>query len=136
MERMLRQDEIVAQGHRSFERMAQFPHVAWPCVLAQQTQCVVGQLGDRPPHLLCDVSKIGFCDDWNIAGSIAQRREPEDESLQSEIQIFTEPALGHTSLEIAIGCGHDPDVHGGRDRRSDAIERLLLEDAQEFALVI
>ena len=53
---------------------------------------------------------------------------------QAEIQIFAEPAGRHLGLQIAVGGGQHAHVHVDRLARSDALEILFLQHAEQFGL--
>src|SRR6185369_5106881 len=53
-----------------------------------------------------------------------------------EVEILAEPALGAAALEVAVAGGDDPYVDGRRASGADPIEALVLEHAQELALLL
>src|SRR4029079_3986270 len=72
----------------------------------------------------------------HVAGPFTQRRKPEHESFQSEIQILAKPSFRHAPLEIAVCRSNDANIDGRRRRGADAVKRLLLEHPKQFALWI
>src|SRR5206468_1904704 len=82
----------------------------------------------------------GFADEArrqerNIRPPLAQRRQPQHEPLQPEIEILAKPALGAAPLEVAIAGGDHPDVDGGGPRRADPVEALVLKHADRKSVV-
>lgn len=116
--------------------MPELPHIALPFMFGQRTERLVRELRHRLTHLTGDVVEKYICEDRHVAGPFSQRGKPKHETCQAEIEIFTEPAFGNPSLQIAIRRGHDTHIYRRGDRRADAIEGFLLQDSQQLALVI
>ena len=96
----------------------------------------LGQRQGRPADLGGGVADEPRSQEPNVSRPLAQRRQPQDEPLQPEIEILAEPALGAAALEVPVARGDHPDVDGGRTRRTDPVEGLVLEHAQELALML
>src|SRR4029079_5245500 len=64
----------------------------------------------------------------------AQRRHADRHDVETEEQVFAKLLLGDSSLEIAMRRRKDSHVGAARLRAADALEGLLLKDAQELNL--
>src|SRR6185503_6019941 len=58
------------------------------------------------------------------------------EDVQAIEQVRTESPFRNLLLEIAVRRGDEPDVHFHRPSAADALELLLLQDAQQLHLRI
>jgi hypothetical protein len=70
----------------------------------------------------------------DVLAALAQRRQPECDDGQAMVEVFPESLLAHVRLEVRVGRGDDPDVHGlalGRTERADV---GILEHPQELPL--
>ena len=111
----------------------QLPHVARPVVLAQAVQ---GAPGEALAGLLGRVELVQetLCQQVDIGGPFAQRRNPQREHRQAVQQVFPEPSLLDRHLGVAVGRGDDPDVGGELFGSSDPVEGGGLEHAQQLDL--
>src|SRR5258707_721627 len=68
------------------------------------------------------------------SSSLAQRRQGHRHHVQSVVEILPEASGLHFRREIAVGGGHQANVHLERLGSADPFEFALLQDAQQFDL--
>ena len=68
------------------------------------------------------------------SGRLPQRRGVDREDVQAVVEIVTEPVLFHHLDEVPVRRSHQTDVDLDRPSAADALELLLLEDAEELRL--
>src|SRR5262249_24062993 len=69
-----------------------------------------------------------------VVAALAQRRQVDGEDVQPVVQVWPELPLLRPRLEVAVGGGDQPHVGADRLVAADALERLLLQDAQQLGL--
>jgi hypothetical protein len=60
----------------------------------------------------------------------AQRRHPNDDFVQSILEVFAKSSLRHQSVEIMVGGADDAQIDRYRLAAADALNRFLLRKAQ------
>src|SRR5262249_54497304 len=71
---------------------------------------------------------------WNVAGSFAERRQRDRKHIQAVIQVHPESPRLHQLAELLVRRRDDPHVDADRVRAAEAFERLLLNGAQQLWL--
>src|SRR5439155_6417813 len=69
-----------------------------------------------------------------IFGTLTQRRQVDADDVQAEIEILAHPTRRDLGVEIAVRRRDHPRVDVRRRRTADALEAVLLEEAQELRL--
>src|SRR3974390_1417148 len=82
----------------------QLSNVSRPRVLQQQAHCGVADIWLRPLEQRGIFLEEEFQQAWNVLFSISQPRQPDMNSADPVIQLFTESAAPHLVLEISC-CG-------------------------------
>src|SRR5947209_14725169 len=128
----------VAIGERQSlaKTVLELARVAGPVVPLERGQRGVRKRQGRSADLGGGFADEARGQERDIRPPLAQRRQPQHEPLQPEIEVLAEPALDAAPLEVAIAGGNHTDVDGGRPRRSDPVEALVLEHAQQLALML
>ena len=72
----------------------------------------------------------------NVFHPVAQRRDHDRNRGQSIVQVLPERPVVRFRGEIAVGRGHDADIHLDRGRAADALELLLLQHTQQLGLQV
>src|SRR5206468_5522661 len=139
----LRQSQVLALEHRAIgqrdglaQAVLKLAHVAGPGVGPQRDDGVLGQRDARPAELGGGLTDDPRREHHDVVGPRAQRRQPEHQALEPEPEILAEPALGDAPLEVAVARGHDAHVHARRPRGAHPVKDLLLQHAQQLALLI
>ena len=68
------------------------------------------------------------------SAALAQRRHGDRQHVEAVIQVFAEAALADQRLQVLVRGGDDAHVHLHRVAGADALERHLLEHAQQLDL--
>ncbi len=66
--------------------------------------------------------------------AIPQGRQPDLEDLEPVVEVLAEAAVEDGGPQVTIGGGHDAHVRGQDAGAAEALELLLLQDAQELRL--
>src|SRR5208337_2401835 len=72
--------------------------------------------------------------DGNVGAPLAQRRERNGDDVEAEIEILAEGSFFVFGFEVAVGGGHDADVHSNLLIAAHGADFFLLEKAQELGL--
>ncbi len=70
----------------------------------------------------------------HVFAAFAQRRNLNRKNVEAIVEIAAKFAVGDEAREVAIGGGDDADVDGLRAIAAEALEFLLLQNAQQFRL--
>ena len=70
----------------------------------------------------------------DVLPPLAERRRVQADHVEPVVQVLAEPPRLDQGLEVLVGRGHDPDVDADRLRAADALERHLLEHAEQLGL--
>ena len=68
--------------------------------------------------------------------AIAQRRQMNRKHIQPVVKIAAERADGHHLVQIGIGGGDQPELHGDRSGAAEAAEAALFDHLEQFDLQI
>jgi hypothetical protein len=118
------------QQDGAMDDVLQLTHVAAPVVPDQTRHCGCRQRPVRQAVHNGILTAKMFCQCSNIAGPLAQCRDPQADDIQTEIQIFAECATLHLGGQVAIGGCQDADVHLDRCRAANAVDFAFLHGAQ------
>ena len=70
----------------------------------------------------------------DVVTARAQRRHLDGKHAQAIEQVLAKAAVGHSLLEVAIGCCDDADVDGMSAVVADTLVLTLLQHPQQLAL--
>ena len=70
----------------------------------------------------------------DVVRPLAQRRQHEREHVQPVVEVLAEAAVGHHPGQVAVGGRDHPHVDLDRLRAAEALELLLLQDAEQLGL--
>ena len=129
-----REAGMIRKHHRLLQHVLQFAHVAAPGTATQALDGLRGQLPVRQSGTLPDLFENVFAQDFQVAQTLAQRWHADRQDIQAIEQIVTEQALGDAPLQIDAGCGNDPHIGLDYAVRTDRLELLFLQHAQELGL--
>ena len=110
-------------------------NIAGPAVRLQQRQRLFTELqgphrGDLPHQLKCEKLHEGP----DILAPLTQRRQLDFRELQAIVEISAEPSVGDRHFQVGIGRCHNAHIHLDRRAAADALEFLILDDAQQILL--
>ena len=126
-------DRSVAREDRgSLQRVLELPHVAGPGVGAQPDE-----RGRRQRRLPPGVTpRETLRQRFDVAGTLAKRRDPDREHVQPVVEIFAEAAGCDLLAEVAVGRGDDAHVHPQFGLGADRLHAPVLEHAKEARLQV
>ena len=70
----------------------------------------------------------------DVLAALAQRRQRDRDDVQAVVQVLAELPFGHELLQVPLRGGDDAHVHRERSRAADALDRPLLQHAQQLHL--
>src|SRR5262249_48056772 len=124
----------LAEEHGALDHVLQLADVAAGAVPRERGERVGG---DRRHRALQDTAVLGekvLDQERDVAGPLVQRRQPDAEHTQPEVQVLAEAAALDLDGEVAVGGGDDPHVDPHRAGRTDRADLTLLQGAQEVYL--
>src|SRR5262249_3530878 len=116
------------------ERVDELAHVPGPAVPRDRG----ARLG-REPDVAAPVARGDPGEDvirerLHVLAALAKRREPDRDDAQPEEEALAEAAGAHVGLEVAVRRRDDARVDLDRVGPADALEAMLLEEAEELRL--
>jgi hypothetical protein len=108
--------------------------VAGPGIVREGVHGVGGNVLDGFVEAAADFLDQVANEEGNVLATLAQRRDVDGENVEAIVEIAAEGALGDEPRKIAIGGGDDANVHALRAVAAEALEFLLLENAEELGL--
>ena len=124
----------VAEEQGALHHVAKLADVAWPRVLQHQSECRRVEVRAAQPAPPTPPPRNSRASGSDLLEALAQRRQRQQDAVEPEEQVRSEPASLDFRLEVTIRGGHEADVDGSRAQRADAAYLALLEHAQELAL--
>jgi len=116
------------------DRVLQLPDVARPAEVQENAADVRRQVPDRLAGLAVEPVHEMSREEEDVGAALAQRRQMDREHIETVKEILAKSARFHQLPEIAVGGGDDPDIGVARFAFPEALEFMVLEEAQEFDL--
>ncbi len=129
-----RQRAAVGQHHGPLHVVLQLAHVARPIVLLQDLGHRWRQLRRIAAMLLAVPFQEEPRQRRDVLAPLAQRRQLDGHHVEAVIQVVAEAAGRDLVFEILIGGGDDTGIDADGTALADALEFLLLQDAQQLDL--
>src|SRR5581483_516255 len=124
----------LAEDRGPLQRVLQLADVSRPVVFAQRGTGIAAELQSRLLEIAHQPLQEKVSQSIEVLLARAQRRKRDGKDVEPEKEIFTKPSALHLLGEVAVGRTDDPHICLQRDRATDPLESLLLEDAQNFRL--
>src|SRR5205809_3162564 len=124
----------LAEHHRPLEGVLELADVAGPVVGEQRALRVFRERLRLLVALLGDAAQELLPQDLDIVAPVAQWREMNGDHVQPVVQVGAETAALDVVLEVAVGGGHDPDVHGNGLGAAHGDRLPLLQHARQLHL--
>ena len=86
--------------------------------------------------LLADLLGEVLDEQGDIVGAVAQRRQDDGDDVEAVVEVIAESALADHRLEVAVRRRDDAHIDVNGFLTADAVEFLLLQDAQELDLQV
>ena len=86
--------------------------------------------------LLADLLDEVLDEKRDVIGAVAQRRQDDRDDVESVVEVIAERAFADHRLEVAVRRRDDAHIDVYRLLATDAVELLLLQDAQELDLQV
>src|SRR5258706_5348909 len=74
------------------------------------------------------------CQQGNVLGALAQRRQFDWENAKAIVKVLTESSLPDLELQVPVRRGDDSDIHSAGAIFAEFFELPLLQHAQQLAL--
>ena len=125
----------LAEDDRALDRVLELAHVARPAVARRSSaRARVGEAVDALVVLAREAAKEVLGEDEHVGAAHAQRRHLDVDDVEAVVEVLAEAPFAHLGREIAVGRGDEAHVDLDRLVAADALERPLLEDAQQLDL--
>lgn len=124
----------MAEDHRPFDDVLQLANVARVVITLEQFLGVGLDVEHLLAELLAEPQDRLHAERQDVFRAHAERRQLEGHHVQAEVEVFAKGAPRGFLLEVAVGGGHQSEVDRQVFRASQAAERALLQDAQQFGL--
>src|SRR5207245_2147745 len=118
----------------ALDEVFEFADVAGPGIVDERVHGVGGNVFNRFVQLAAVFLHEIAHEKRHVPRALAQRGRLNGENVQTVIEIAAEGFPGDEAGEVLVGGGDQAHVHAHRARAADALEFLLLEDAQELRL--
>src|SRR5262252_10434835 len=103
-------------------------------MLQQRVTSVEAQFEVRPTGRLADVFEERVAKRQDIAGTVAQRRQPDLEHLQPVVEILAKVASQHGLTKVAIRRSQHPYVGGQPAYPTQPLKFPFLQNSEELRL--
>jgi hypothetical protein len=124
------------QDHDPLDEVLELPDVAGPRVALEHLEGVFPDPFQVAPLLaVVPLDEVGR-QHRDVLGALPKRGDPDGDHVQPEVQVGPEPPLGDLLLEVLVGGGDDPHVHGDRLVPAHRRHRLLLEHPEQLHLQV
>ena len=127
---------IRRQNDRALDDMLQFTDIARPRVLLQRGE----RVGCDPIDFLAKLRRVfhgkAQREHRNILNALPQRRDQYGNRRQPIVQILAERAVIGVIGQVAIGGGHDADIHLYRRGAAHTFKFLFLQHPQQLRLKV
>ena len=125
---------LARQDQRPFDHVLELADVARPGVFEENAERFGGKPvgGFREPTAEAIQERVR--EQRDIGLSFAQRGDDQRDHVEAVIEVLAESPRGDHLLEVAVGRGDDPDVHGDVFVSTHPLDDPLLEHPQELDL--
>jgi hypothetical protein len=118
----------------SLDHVLQFPHIARPGVIFEDSGSFPGDSNARILCLKQDTRQEVFCQRKYVTDPFCQRRQFDGKSRKAIVKIFPEAALIDFFEKILVGGRHHADIDSLGVRAAQTLNLLLLQKAQQLRL--
>ena len=124
----------LAEDHRALQAVLQLADVAGPGVRDERLPGRLRQGQLLAAHLARVAVEERLGQQQDVPAPAPQRRHGHREHGEPEVEIIPELLAGDRLLQVPVGGGHDAHVDGDGLHAPDALELLLLDQAQDLGL--
>ena len=125
------------QDDSTFEDVLELAHVPRPRVRHQPAQRAGLDPLEPPPDARRELVEEELRQEWDVLGPLAERRERQREDAEPVVQVLAERLLADgLRARSRLVAAMDPNVDLPRRRSADAVELVLLQDAEELGLAV
>jgi hypothetical protein len=128
------QDQAAA-GHddEPLDAVLQLPDVAGPII---GEHALEGPPGDPDPPIVLPVvlAQEVLDQERDVLPTLSQGGQEDRHDVQTIVEILAEGSFLESRLQVPVGGGDDPDIHGQGPGAPHALEAALLQDAEQLDL--
>src|SRR5712664_290237 len=124
----------VPNDQRALDRVLELPDVTGPRVRHQQLPGVATQSRLPLAHPLAQAADKLLGEEHHVLAALAQRRQVNRKDAEPVVEILAELTERHGVCEVLVGGDDEPKVSLERRGAADALELVLLENAEKFGL--
>jgi hypothetical protein len=118
----------------TFNDILEFPHIPRPVVQHEEIQGIFGHPFQQFALFRCKILEKSIDQQGDILFPLPQGGHEEGNDVETVIEILTETALLHLTLQVLVRRRHYPDIYVDHLVSADALEFLLLKDAEYLRL--
>ena len=128
--------DLAAAGeqHRAVDDVLELADIAGPGVGEQQPAGLGRERPRRQPVLLGEAGGEVVGEQADVGGALAQRRDPQGDDVEAEVEVLAKAAGGNGLAQVAVGGGDQPDVDLHRPGPADPVDLPLLDGAKQLRL--
>src|SRR6202790_511208 len=120
--------------HGALDQVLQFAYISRPRISHQQVQRLRGDRFDRAVHAARIFLNEVAHERGNVVLAFPQRRHDERKHAKSVIQITAKCAGRDHGVQIAIGGGHQANIHSNRTHTPQPFKLLFLKYTQKLRM--
>ena len=124
------------QRHAALDDVLQLAHVPRPVIRLERRERALG----HAPDVLLELPRIFFHEvvdkEGDVLLAVAERGHAQGNDVEAIEEVFAERPRPHRLLEVDIGRGDDPDVHGDGADAAEALDLALLQCAEKLRLEV
>ena len=120
--------------HRPLHAVLQLAHIAWPRMGGNRGVGGFGEAADAAAELPIESGQEVVGQQQRVAAAVAQRWNAHGDGVHAVEQIGAERALVDPFLEARVGGGHDAHIDLDPLPPADALDHLVLQEAQQLHL--
>src|SRR5262249_47601904 len=122
------------EDDRALDDVLQLPDVAGPGVLHQGVHGLGRNGLDLPAHSPGDLVREMADEPGDVVAALAQGGQAEGEHVEAVIEVAAELAIGDHRRQVAVSGRHQADIDSNGPGAAEALELLLLQDAEQLGL--
>ena len=130
------QNLTLRQDHAAAQHVLQFSDIARPVIGLQGLQVRLGNAHHSLVHFLIEAIQEILCEGYDILGAFPQRRYPNDEYFEPEIEVLPKQTFPDHGLKITVGGCDDAGLQGDRLDVAYSLEFSFLQNPQQLGLEI
>src|SRR6185436_11372722 len=127
---------LLRHRDQTLDQVLELANVARPPVSGEDLERRFGNALDVAPELHVVASQEEVGELGNVFDAVPERRHPDRNDVQAEVEVLAEAPLAHRLVEVDVGGRDQPEAGLDRVRAADAFDLAFLDGAQQACLQI